>query len=92
MIMNLPSYEEYEKPFLKDMAIELGFSDNTELAFVERLLLANSDLGTWERLADVLRDNLIAGAKMKMPILLRFCAIAGIRQFVRSWLRWVVLN
>ncbi len=61
--MNLPSYEEYEKPFLKDMAIEFGFSDNTELAFVERLLLANSDLGTWERLADVLRDNLIAGAR-----------------------------
>jgi len=61
--MNVPSYEEYEKPFLKDMAIEFGFSDNTELAFVERLLLANSDLGTWERLADVLRDNLIAGAR-----------------------------
>jgi hypothetical protein len=61
--MTLPSYEESEKAFLRDMAIEFEFSGNTELAFVQRLLLANSDLDMWEKLANVLENNLIAGAR-----------------------------
>jgi hypothetical protein len=59
----MQDYEKYEEAFLKDMAIEFEFSGNTELAFVQRLLLDNSDLDTWEKLAYVLEKQLIAGAR-----------------------------
>jgi hypothetical protein len=59
----MQDYEEYEEAFLKDMAIKFEFSGNTELAFVQRLLLANRDLDTWENLAYALEKQLIAGAR-----------------------------
>jgi hypothetical protein len=55
--MFMQDYEKYEELFLKDIAIEFEFSGNTELAFVQRLLLANSDLETWERLVQRGRNN-----------------------------------
>ncbi|WP_449418673.1 hypothetical protein [Phormidium nigroviride] len=61
--MNLPRYEDHEKDFLEAMATRFGFSGNTELAFVQRLLLSNKDLDQWERLAEVLNDDLLRGAR-----------------------------
>lgn len=58
--MTLPIYEDYEERFLKDMVRRFGFSGKTELAFVERLLDANSDLED-EDLADVLENELTKG-------------------------------
>lgn len=58
-------YEDNEEAFLQDMVIRFGFSGNTELAFVQRLLLSNKDLEQWERLADVLKDDLLRGARSK---------------------------
>jgi Domain of unknown function (DUF4384) len=56
-------YEDNEAAFLQDMVIRFGFSGNTELAFVQRLLLSNKDLDEWEPLADVLKDDLLRGAR-----------------------------
>jgi hypothetical protein len=42
--MNLPKYEDHELEFLEAMATKFCFSGKTKLAFIQRLLEANSDL------------------------------------------------
>lgn len=58
-------YKDNEKEFLQDMVVKFCFSDNTELAFVERLRLCNSEVATWEKLADCLDGQLRENAKKK---------------------------
>ena len=54
-------YKDNEKEFLRAMAVKFCFSDNTELAFFERLY--NTDVPTWEKLAEDLKPQLIENAK-----------------------------
>jgi len=60
--MNLPNYEEHEEEFLKAIATKFCFSNKTRLAFVQRLLEANSDLEDND-LAEVLERELLKGTR-----------------------------
>ncbi|NEP82031.1 MAG: DUF4384 domain-containing protein [Okeania sp. SIO3B3] len=57
------NYKDNEKEFLQSMAVKFCFSDNTELAFFERLY--NTDVGSWEKLADLVGDKLRENSKKK---------------------------
>ncbi|NEO53861.1 MAG: DUF4384 domain-containing protein [Okeania sp. SIO3B5] len=54
-------YKDNEKEFLRAMAVKFCFSGNTELAFFERLY--NTNVQTWEQLAEDLKPQLIENAK-----------------------------
>ncbi len=60
--MNLPKYEDHELEFLKAMATKFCFSNKTKLAFIQRLLEANSDLEDND-LAEVLERELLKGTR-----------------------------
>ncbi|NEN88047.1 MAG: DUF4384 domain-containing protein [Okeania sp. SIO3H1] len=55
------NYKDNEKEFLRAMVVKFCFSDNTELAFFERLY--NTDVPTWEKLAEDLKPQLIENTK-----------------------------
>ncbi|MGD1705070.1 DUF4384 domain-containing protein [Dapis sp. BLCC M229] len=57
------NYKDNEKEFLQNMAVKFCFSDNTEIAFFERLY--NTDVGSWEKLANLVGDTLRENSKKK---------------------------
>ncbi len=60
--MNLPKYEDHELEFLEAMVTKFCFSGKTKLAFIQRLLEANSDLEDND-LAEVLERELLQGTR-----------------------------
>lgn len=60
--MDLPKYEDHELKFLEAMATKFCFSGKTRLAFIQRLLEANSDLEDND-LAEVLERELLQGTR-----------------------------